>query len=188
MDLKKRFLFINNTNSQTDTFDEDFFVKLVKSEISEEESREWFSRLRIADVLEVIQEDCVYCPSHEEQLLISDLIPRDRTFKIGEIKELNDRYQWANSERLATLFPYISKSGSNYVVCKPEEVSALNFVLGQLQGSSGLSQIELDKRIRTRYILTGDTLQFQVMWVGYLACSFSTRRSLRTRTSSNTKT
>jgi hypothetical protein len=94
IDLEKRFIFINGTDPHGQQFEEDFFVRLVKTDIQEDEAKDWFDRLQINRKLKQVEEDCIYCPDLNEQTLLEELFKQDRSFKIGEIRSLNANFNW----------------------------------------------------------------------------------------------
>ena len=118
LDLDSRFVFINGTDIEGKRFDEDF-VKLAAASIQQDEAKDWFDRLQIGQHLERIKEECVYCPSEDERVLIDELSKQERSYTIGEIKGLQDSC-WVKKPRLEKLiytsiigaplkFPQLSK-------------------------------------------------------------------------------
>ena len=168
IDIKKRLIFINGTDSSGNEFDEDFFVRLVKTDIHQEEAKNWFDRLQISQRLKQIEEDCIYCPDLNERTLLEELFKKDRSFKIGEIQSLSDNFNWVNRERLAMLNLYLNKTGASFTTPAIEQVAPFKFVLGKLQrDETGLLASEIESLITTKYIRTGAPAAIQV-YVGWV--------------------
>lgn len=156
IDIEKRLLFINETDSTGQGFDEDFFVQLIRTSIQEAQAREWFDRLQISQQFKRVEEDCIYCPDLNEQALIEELLRQDRSFKVGEIRSLDDSFSWVNRERLAKLELYLIKSGTTHTARKIDQIGPLRFILDRLQGhKEGFSKKEIEQQITAKYIRTG---------------------------------
>ena len=155
LDLDSRFVFINGTDIEGKRFDEDFFVKGFS--IQQDEAKDWFDRLQIGQHLERIKEECIYCPSEDERVLIDELSKQERSYTIGEIKGLQDSYHWVKKPRLEKLDLYINKSGSAFEVSSIEQIRPIKFLLRILQeASEGLSLEKIDQRLAAEFIRTGD--------------------------------
>jgi hypothetical protein len=168
IDLEKRFIFINGTDSHGQQFEEDFFVRLVKTDIQEDEAKDWFDRLQINRRLKQVEEDCIYCPDLNEQTLLEELFKQDRSFKIGEIRSMNANFDWVRGERLKQLELYLKKTGLSYTPPVIEEVGPFKFILGKLHGTEiGLTTSEIEGQIAAKYIRTGSppAIQAYVKWV-----------------------
>lgn len=168
IDVEKRIIFINGTDPDGQRFDEDFFVRLVKTDINQNEAKDWFDRLQISRRLKRIEEDCIYCPDLNEQMLLEELFKQDRSFKIGDMKDLNDNFDWVSRERLARLELYLSKTGGSYTTPVIDQVMPFKFILGKLQESgAGLTAAEIERQISAKYIRTGApaAIQAYVKWV-----------------------
>jgi len=171
IDLEKRFIFINGTDSSGKEFDEDFFVQLVKNDIQENEAKDWYERLQIDHRLKKIKECCIYCPDLNEKTLIEELFKNDRSFKIGGIKDLSDNFDWVSKKKLSKLGLYLDRTGTSYTPIAIEQVGPLKFILGKLQRSeTGLIESEIESLISTSYIRTGATAAIlaYVKWVLHL--------------------
>ena len=156
IDLEKRFIFINGTDASGKEFDEDFFVQLVRIEIQENEAKNWYGRLQINKRFKEIEEDCIYCPEERERILIEELFKRDRSFKIGEMQDLQDNFNWVNRARLDKLSLYLNKTGHSFTTPDIEKVSPFKSILGKLQSTeTGLLVSEIESFITTKYIRTG---------------------------------
>jgi hypothetical protein len=168
IDIDKRFIFINGTDSSGKVFDEDFFVQLVKIDINENEAKNWYERLQIDQRLKKIEEDCIYCPDLNERTLLEELFKKNRSFNIGEMTSLSDNFNWVRRERLAKLGLYLNKTGNSFTSFALEQIAPLKFILGKLQGvERGLTESEIDSHISTRYIRTGANAAIQeyAKWV-----------------------
>ena len=171
LDLDSRFVFINGTDIEGKRFDEDFFVKLAAASIQQDEAKDWFDRLQIGQHLERIKEECIYCPSEDERVLIDELSKQERSYTIGEIKGLQDSYHWVKKPRLEKLDLYINKSGSAFEVSSIEQIRPIKFLLRILQeASEGLSLEKIDQRLAAEFIRTGDNQAYKPTPLGYSIC------------------
>ncbi|MCP4611717.1 MAG: AAA family ATPase [Planctomycetes bacterium] len=158
IDVGKRFVFINGTDLNGQEFDEDFFIKLIKIRIGEDEAKEWFDRLQIDKKLKAIQDECIYCPDFTEQTLLEETFRHNRSFKIREIKDLSDTFSWVNRERLARLDLYLQKTGTSYTSPNIDQIFPFKFILSKLQKSTeGLAKSEIEGLLTAKYIRTGLT-------------------------------
>jgi len=168
IDLEKRFIFINGTDPSGKEFDEDFFVRLVKTGIQQDEAKNWYERLQIDQRLKKIEEDCIHCPDLNERTLLEELFKKDRSFKIGEIRALKVEFDWVNRERLAKLGLYLNRTGTCFTPIAIEKVGPIKFILGKLNKPEiVLTESEVESFITTKYIRTGASaaIQVYVKWV-----------------------
>lgn len=158
IDPERRFVFINGTDQDGKRFDEDFFVLLAApNNIQEEEAKSWYERLQIRTHLDRVKEECLYCPEQNEQVLIDELAKQKRSFNIGELKDLQDTYDWVSRARLGKLKLYIDKKGNSYQIHNVDLISPVKFILRELQQSDGgLEEAEIDTRLAARFIRTGN--------------------------------
>jgi hypothetical protein len=167
IDIQRRLFFINGTDASGHQFDEDFFVRLAKTDIQSNEAKNWFDRLQINSRLNQITDDCMYCPDLNEQNLLNDLFNQDRSFKIGEIKDRDENFGWVNRDRLAKLHLYLEKTGSSYTARDMAQVAPFKFILGKLQSAEiGHSQVEIESALSAKYIRTGaaPSIQSHTNW------------------------